>query len=791
MLKIAETNRKVALQFVAALGGPSGDRSLQRMRNLPSNKKILDELLSVGLSSSDGNDEAVLEHVEWLIQSSCQQLSDSTANSSNDQNEEETKLSPTESYRQWCLDQFLVLIKSDKVAKTSTWIAKVFRFLIVHAFYSTGSPIQDSQFPELGVECRPAFTSPTVDAFRRCFWAFLTEVSLRTTDGKDQKWLVQAAMMIKDLDSKTKAGVPLKKKKNKVTPSSSLKSIRVEWDSEIMESVDNVFALLADLEKQDTGDVLIYRFQALLALVCLQIGTSLDEEEVGELAGSIDELIQCYSHMRQASNEKLSPYSVLVDLMVSMLSKESNATKNEPLSINGFTLRVCNSTALSMRLTRHILPLLFREFCTSLDDEGVAILCRVIDPFMAARTGEDVMLEDVVEDHHHHDVDSDAEMSDIEPVDPELSSKIREALQVHEEVDEDDNLNDEQMLAMGFDAKIAEIFRNREIEKKQQTYGALLVVNFKFRVLELIDTYAKQLQQANGQEDASQRAFDLAVILLRSALVYSDPSKLIDSLRKLKSRTEEQNNLLQHVNTGVMDLSTEHRQSLLNKILAVIRNHLVKVPYKDKSIDDLDCKFKRLLVLAENTTELEGVTLPWIRKECWPAFSEMLYSLVRNNIQHFSDADIVPVLSNVWSGTLLPLLLTRSSHVPYSVLTAYIQKRIMSTQMYWKTFGADLVDCLVKKQKGETVLTGFHQHELWQLLGLLLKQNRSVDDWFVEQVLPRFMKLIQSTLADACREDLEPRKPARMKVILCVIGELLRKTKKMKEETVSRQKDLV
>lgn len=309
----------------------------------------------------------------------------------------------------------------------------------------------------------------------------------------------------------------------------SFASDAVQMDEKLTESKDSALATVEKILKKAKKASLENKapLQALALLYALVIFQLYNGES--EAVSVLDELKLCYDKLiRHKTTEKsdIDASDVLVELLLSFISKPS---------------------ALLRKVTQHV----FGAFMGDVTASGLRLMTDVLGSSESLR-GQQELFDQEPEDGDSMDIDGDEDDSDVEVVDMEadedhlnghlgedaessdddeneelsddegdeeaekLNQALAQALGTHvigqdANVDEesDADMTDSEMMAL--DAKIVEIFsaRKKAPNKKQEQKDAKeTMVNFKTRVLDLLDIYAKK-------QSSNPLAFGLLLPLLQ------------------------------------------------------------------------------------------------------------------------------------------------------------------------------------------------------------------------------------------------------------------------------------
>lgn len=316
-----------------------------------------------------------------------------------------------------------------------------------------------------------------------------------------------------------------------------LKPDAVKMDDKIVEAKDRALSTMEKLVKKakKSKDQDKPPFQGLALLYSLVIFQLYDAEP--DALSALDELKLCYDklikHKETDDSEEAEASEVLVELLLSYISKPS---------------------ALLRKVAQHV----FSAFMNEITAEGLELMTDILKSGESLK-GQQEMFDQEPEDGEQMDVDEDSEDeddeidSDVEVIEAneeeagsddeeddaesasdadadadatdeearKLDEALAKALGTHaidpdaaSESDSDADMTDSEMLAL--DVKLQEIFSHKlkagtstPAKKKQEQKDAkTTMINFKSRVLDLLDLYVKK-QSTNPQ------AFALLIPLLQ------------------------------------------------------------------------------------------------------------------------------------------------------------------------------------------------------------------------------------------------------------------------------------
>jgi DNA polymerase phi len=395
--------------------------------------------------------------------------------------------------RQWAADQLLSAIRNGKTVKAESWLKKVVELFTTFGYFEV---VDKKRKPATPV------STTSQGMFRARLMSCLTHlISLKEGGGNNESWPFMAIQTIAELMGK----------KN------SYKFV-IEFDEAISEALEKANKAVEKLRKKraaNPDDVQLLSFELLYSLIILQVynGES-DALSVLEDLQSIQKKIlksdkkSKKSKTSEAEDEEMDmdPSEALVDILLSFLSKQS-------------------------MLLKRLAQTVFTSFCGSVTREGLERCFEVLET-KEGLDGQAELFDNEDDEDDDGDEDEDALDSDVEMLsnpgaasddeddsDIEILSasededdsdaeaterneeevrKLEAALQTvlaapaGEDSDSDADMDDEAMLAL--DEKISQIFAKRKQvanKKSQKKEAKELIVNFKAKILELLEIFVK------------------------------------------------------------------------------------------------------------------------------------------------------------------------------------------------------------------------------------------------------------------------------------------------------------
>lgn len=300
----------------------------------------------------------------------------------------------------------------------------------------------------------------------------------------------------------------------------TIKPDAVPMDAEIVEAKDNALSIMERIVKKvrKAGDQQKAPLQALALLYSLVIFQLYDGEP--EAISILDELKLCYDKLirhKTHDDSDVNASEVLVELLLSFIAKPSALLRKVAQHV--FSAFMTDMTAEGLQMMTDVLesgenlkgqqelfdkePEEGEEGLDEDDEDELDSDVEVVD-----MDGEDMELNGHLEKDGEEESEDDAESEDEEMADEEndedrkLNEALANALGTHRpdqdkgtesESESDADMTDSEMMAL--DSKLVEIFsmRKKEPNKKQEQKDAKeTIVNFKSRVLDLLEIYVKK-----------------------------------------------------------------------------------------------------------------------------------------------------------------------------------------------------------------------------------------------------------------------------------------------------------
>jgi DNA polymerase phi len=322
----------------------------------------------------------------------------------------------------------------------------------------------------------------------------------------------------------------------------SLSPDAVDMDDEIVAAKDSALStmgkILKKIRKSERKSDLQSKppLQALALLYSLSVFQLYDGE--AEAASILDELKLCYDKLiRHKDSEDTEASEVLVELLLSFISKPSALFRK--VTSHAFAAFMSDMTTGGLKLMTDVLESgeslrgqqsLFDQVSENEngeDDDDLDSDVEIVD--MNAEEGNfNVHTEEEQsgDDEEESNVDEDEKQSEEDEDTKKLDEALAQALGTHRldqddeaESDSDADMTDSEMMAL--DSKLVEIFSQRKKvpnKKQEQKDAKETVVNFKSRILDLLDIYVKK-------QASNPLAFGLLLPLLQ--LMRTTKTKLL------------------------------------------------------------------------------------------------------------------------------------------------------------------------------------------------------------------------------------------------------------------------
>jgi DNA polymerase phi len=364
-----------------------------------------------------------------------------------------------------------------------SWLRKALNTLVILAYFvpQTGAPVDAVSLPPISDEGRKMFQSRLSSCLEHIF---------SKSDDASQ-WPVCVVDYIKS-----------------TSKSSGSYQLAVQVDDRVAKSIRNAHSTLSKIHKEEKAGsqalaAALRAFKILHSFTLIQVYSA-----DADAASMLDELQICYTTLTSGSGEDSQPFALLVEVLLSFLSKPPALYKKLAEQVfPAFTAGIDEETLLSL------LDILAKT-------ESLAGQQEIFDQ-------EDEAEEDGEEDESLefdvNDVDSDVEM--VEASEPESGSNEDES-EDDDEADEEElqkfeamlantlkttllngdadaaedtsdgeDMDDDQMMAL--EPHLSKIFQQRSAlsntsKRKEKEMAREMMINFKNRVLDLLVIYVKR-----------------------------------------------------------------------------------------------------------------------------------------------------------------------------------------------------------------------------------------------------------------------------------------------------------
>ncbi|KAI9091861.1 DNA polymerase phi-domain-containing protein [Phlyctochytrium arcticum] len=589
LAKLAQERKDIALQLVLQLVGKNGHHRFDSVTKTKTLETIIGSL----------EQEDVESYVKYLQATFINPNED--LNTSQEVAEDDAeKVDPTvktanavEERRQWALDQIVLLLRNNKLAKKESWVKSAARFVTLHAAFdvkknSTKNELIRVPVPEISDATRKVCEERLVSVL-----GTLVTLNLKPASGSDATKKPVVGVMengqfwVEDL---VKFVEKLKEDKH-------VSTLLEAADDDFIATMANARKTLADIQKEtaklskDRDARAQHRaFELLFMHVLLQM-----DVDPSEYMDTLEDLLKCRAIFVEESDKTVktngkapkkpkndkkrktddmevdeendeeppTPIEVLVDILISFLAKPSALFRS--LSQDVFK-------AFCKRMNQKALDLIFDILATKGGVSGAEEL------FEGQDVGDDVKGnamdvdgdEEGSGDDDEEEEDSDAsddgnEEDDDknEEVDEDLRRDVRAALGRAamgedgdaSESDEEEFLDDDEM--EDFDNKLVEIFKQKKMAKTAKKDVKQQVLHFKFRVVDLLDILIKKAADSPLILETIMPLLKLATSSSRS----TDDKELFTKLEPLMHRLFKNKEV-----PTQPELDVEHATKLLREV---------------------------------------------------------------------------------------------------------------------------------------------------------------------------------------------------------------------------------
>ncbi|KAI9781849.1 MAG: DNA-directed DNA polymerase [Geoglossum umbratile] len=416
--------------------------------------------------------------------------------------------------RQLLADQLVTVLRSGKSHKSDEWTMSLLSMFVRSGYFTVEKE-----------ESRPS--PPLSEASQNIFRTRLSSCLAHLISSKNQNddsWPFRALSTIRDCEKSHMTSV-------------------VELDDTIQEAKDSALKRLDRIHKKKLSarkdkKAALHTFELLFSLVILLLYNG-DDDALSVL----DELRICYDNLirrKSTDGNVANPAEVLIEILLSFISKPSVLLRK--LAQQVFSTFAGNINAGGLQLLINVLKskesltgqqeLFDQEVDEDVENEATSdVEIAELDGTGSSDAGDDsegldddIVWEDIEDASSNADDVDDGEAA-------KLDTALAAALGIHRDrvdmegveslSDGESDMNDEDMMAL--DDALVKIFKERKkmaSQKLQKKNAKETVINFKTRVLDLLEIFIK-LQHAN--------VLSLGLILPLLELIRSTSSKQIGS----------------------------------------------------------------------------------------------------------------------------------------------------------------------------------------------------------------------------------------------------------------------
>lgn len=404
----------------------------------------------------------------------------------------ETEQKPSDARRQWALDHLLHLVKthSNNKEKSTDWIDDILVILIREGYFifsSSSSSKKDKKRKHeediATIEVNPPFSERTVEQCQQRLTSIITAtVGVKRSDRTS--WAYRALSTILKFEKDLK--------------------LRTPFEGDLLKAKDKAVKTVEKVRKKrlsspHADNPQLEAFELLFSLVLLQVYST-----DSEAASVLEELQLCYNTIIGKSKveegadeqEEIDASQVLTEIILSFVSRQSNL------------LRKISETVwetFSSEITADSFQLLFDVLATKESAEGQE---EMFEDDEDEEDEEDQEDDDDAEDSSSDEDDDEDDSADdrVAELERVANKALAEALGINgqeddaddSDGDDEESMDDEQMMAL--DGQLATIFKERQkaltehgtgATRKRSLEAKINMVNFKARVIDLIEIYVK------------------------------------------------------------------------------------------------------------------------------------------------------------------------------------------------------------------------------------------------------------------------------------------------------------
>ncbi|KAI8145824.1 DNA polymerase phi-domain-containing protein [Fennellomyces sp. T-0311] len=469
--QVAKENKEAGFALVTQLLGNQGRQDFDRLTKTRTVENILQSMDAEGIKS----------YLNYLAEIFIKQTDETQA----------------EAPRAWILKQMTFLVKNNAIPKEEDWLLSLVQFVMVYAFFDIKKSATGASSFESYHKPAVPLSEKTQEQCKESFQTILMALEKMPPLAK-VKELGVSSLRSRRLNGTMNDGelwvYRVYEVQQKLAKNKNLQS-RVQLSKEGQTSLKKAIDLTEHLRKksEDKNDSIERGFELLFLHMILHF--MIDEEETLSV---LSELFECYDKIfstkkakakkgkkAKADEEEVEPepIDVIVDILVGFVTNSSAMLKN--LAEQVFEI-------FSHKATQQTLGLLF-EILQSSDSKDEA--GDLFDEDMDEVDSDVEIIEDVDMDGED---DSEEEESEEEEengeVDEELRQKVEEAMRnqgvLGGEDDEDEDLDDEAMF--GFDDKLAEIFKQKQLANGKDNKSEQNIYQFKNSVADLVIIFVRR-----------------------------------------------------------------------------------------------------------------------------------------------------------------------------------------------------------------------------------------------------------------------------------------------------------
>ncbi|KAH0564905.1 hypothetical protein GP486_001704 [Trichoglossum hirsutum] len=458
-----ESDPEIAYDVVIGISSGNGTLNFDQVTKTRTIEKLLNQANNAALIR-------ILQHYENTIQ-----------HPSTDESK------AAESRRQLLADQLVSVLRSGKSDKSDEWVMSLLSMFARFGYFIVDGP---------GVKPSPPVSGTSQNMFRTRLSSCLAHLISSKNKG-DDSWPFKALGAIRECEQLRMTSV-------------------IELDGTIQDEKDSALKRLDKIHKKKVSTkkgkkATLHAFELLYSLVILLLYNG-DSDTLSIL----DELRICYDKVirhRKTDENNVDPMGVLIEVLLSFISKPSVLLRK--LAQQVFCAFAGDVNADSLQLLFNVLEskeslagqqeLFDQDANDGVESEDVSNVEEAeLDDIGSddAADGNEALDGDVV----WEDVEDDASSAD--DMDEDEAAKLNAALaaalgtrNTHVEgessTDDESDMDDEDMMAL--DDTLVKIFKERKratSKKKQKRDAKETIINFKTRVLDLLELYVK-LQHTN------------------------------------------------------------------------------------------------------------------------------------------------------------------------------------------------------------------------------------------------------------------------------------------------------